>query len=239
MDSYLRLPDEALQPMYDALERWHVSPTVAKNLEGLLTDVEIREAMPLLDAGVSQRRISELEAEGEGTLLTGIQDEYHDLLVGPCEPAAVEEETQCPLVFEIGIGGDDAFDCTYERWVELFREQMRQAVLEEAQQTHVPPVASNGGTDVTERLQQAQTTGLEDGTKIEAREDGWVVVDGHLSFLVDPEDASWIVGEDDEDMPPAVFPTAEAAYRAWERSEDVAAARSRRRQQALKRLRKC
>ncbi len=53
----LRLPDEVLEPMYEALRRWRVSPDVAANLEGLLTDAEIRETMPLLDAWVSKRQI--------------------------------------------------------------------------------------------------------------------------------------------------------------------------------------
>ena len=48
----LRLPDEAIEPMYAALERWNVSANVAANLAGLMTDAEIREAMPLLEAGV-------------------------------------------------------------------------------------------------------------------------------------------------------------------------------------------
>jgi hypothetical protein len=47
----LRLPDEAIEPMYAALERWNVSPGVAANLIGLLTDAEIAETMPLLEAG--------------------------------------------------------------------------------------------------------------------------------------------------------------------------------------------
>lgn len=46
----LRLPDEAIEPMYAALERWNVSPNVATNLPGLMTDAEIAEAMPLLAA---------------------------------------------------------------------------------------------------------------------------------------------------------------------------------------------
>ena len=99
-----------------------------------------------------------------------------------------------------------------------------------------PAVISDRYIDLAERLRQAQTTGLEDGTRIEARGNGWVVVGSFFSFLVDPEDAAWVVDEDDEDMPPAVFPTAEAAYRAWERSQEVAAARAKRREEALKRL---
>ena len=48
----LRIPDEVIEPMYAALERWNVSPGVAANLAGLMTDAEIREAMPLLETGV-------------------------------------------------------------------------------------------------------------------------------------------------------------------------------------------
>ena len=48
----LRLPDEVIEPMYAALERWNVSANVAANLAGLMTDAEIVEAMPLLEASV-------------------------------------------------------------------------------------------------------------------------------------------------------------------------------------------
>jgi len=43
-----------------------------------------------------------------------------------------------------------------------------------------------------------------------------VAIDSFHSLLLDPQDASWVASEDIEVMPPAVFPTAEAAYRAWE-----------------------
>ena len=43
----LRLPDELIEPVYAALGRWNVSPGVAANLEGLMTDAEIAEAMPV------------------------------------------------------------------------------------------------------------------------------------------------------------------------------------------------
>ena len=48
------LPDEAIEPMYMALERWNVSPNAATNLAGLMTDTEIAEAMPLLEVGVQR-----------------------------------------------------------------------------------------------------------------------------------------------------------------------------------------
>ncbi len=73
-----------------------------------------------------------------------------------------------------------------------------------------------------------------------SRDGGWVVVgkfQGLLtSYLTDPEEASWVIGDDDPEMPPAVFRTAEEAYLAWARCEEVGQGRARRRDEALKRL---
>ena len=44
----MRISDAAIQPLYDALAHWHVSPGVAANLQDLLTDNEIATAMRLL-----------------------------------------------------------------------------------------------------------------------------------------------------------------------------------------------
>ena len=57
----LRLPDELIEPMYTALERWNVSPNVAANLEGLMTDADIQDAIRLLE--VSVRRLSGYDDE--------------------------------------------------------------------------------------------------------------------------------------------------------------------------------
>jgi hypothetical protein len=231
----LRLPDEVLEPMFEALERWRVSPDVAANLDGLMTEAEIQEALPLLKADVwPPGQHVDGDLEDDDSSVTGIEDRYHGLLVGPCDPGLAESEAECSLVDEIGVGSEDDFDCSYEEWVEHLREEVQTA----AQQAPSPPPATapDEEVDLAERVRQAQTIGLEDGTRIEPRGDGWVVVDSFQSYLADPEDASWIVDPDDEDVPLAVFPTPEAAYWAWQRSETVAKARARRREEALKRL---
>lgn len=171
---------------------------------------------------------------GEGDdLLAGIEDRYHGLLVGPCDPSAAETEAECPLVDEIGVDDEDAFDCTYEEWGEHLRGEVLRAAQEKSHKPSPPPP---GDSDIAERVQQATASGLEDGTRIEPRGDGWVVADRFRSFLVDPGDASWVAGDDEEDMPPAVFPTPEAAYQAWARAQAIAAGRARRRDEALSRL---
>jgi hypothetical protein len=231
----LRIPDEMIEPMYAALERWNVSPNVAVNLVGLLTDAEIVEAMPLLrpDMQIIRGNVPVIGPGDPGNLLTGLDDRHHGILVGPCNPAAAEAEADCPFVDVIGIGDETGFDCTYEEWVEHFRSEVRQVAQEP-----VPPTQPTEDAGLAEQIDRARTTGLKDGTRIEARGDDWVVVDNLHSYLVDPEAPSWVVGNDDQEMPPTVSPTAAAAYKAWERSEEVAAARKRRREEALKRLRR-
>jgi hypothetical protein len=231
----MRLPDEAIEPMYEALGRWRVSPELAANLEGLLTEAEIAEAMPMLDRWVARQPFRKRDREDEDRLLTGIEDCYHDLLVGPCDSAEAAAEADCPLVTEISAIDTDSFDCTYHEWVACLREDVRQAAREKT--PLAPPAeAMDEPGDLAARVQQAQAGGLEDGTRIEARGDGWVVVDSFYCFLLDPEDASWGSDEGDEDLPLAIFPTAEEAYRAWLRSQVVAEARAKRREAALKRL---
>ncbi len=168
--------------------------------------------------------------------LTGIEDRYHGLLVGPCDPSTAETESECPLVDEIGVGDEDAFDCTYQEWVAHLRADVHEAAENRAAQAPPPDAVGEAKPGPSERLKQAQTSGLDDGTRIEAREAGWVVVDSQGFFLADPEDADWVAEEDDEYVPAAVFESPEAALRAWERSERAAKARAERRRQALRRL---
>ncbi len=114
MKELMRLPDEVIEPMYEALQRWRVSPDVSAKLEGLMTEAEITEALPLLEGGTWPPRTKpEDDAVEEGNWETGIEDHYHDLLVGPCDPATATE-AECPLVREVSFGGRRDFDCTYE-----------------------------------------------------------------------------------------------------------------------------
>ena len=234
----LRLPDEVLEPMYEALQLWRVSPDVGAKLKGLMTEAEIQEALPLLtgDKWPPKPQIAEDDLDDNGCSVTGIEDRYHDLMVGPCDPATAEAEAECPLVCEIGVGSEADFDCKYKEWVEHLRADVQAAADEVSTEPLPTDTALDEDAGFAERVRQAQTTGLDDGTRIEPHGEGWVVLDSFWSYLSEPEYASWVVGPDDEDVPPAVFPTPEAAYRAWERSQEVAAARAVRSEKALKRL---
>jgi hypothetical protein len=136
----------------------------------------------------------------------------------------------------VGTTDNDDFDCSHGEWVEQLRADVRCAADEGVAHGPSPTAKLSNDPLLAARIKRAKTVGLEDGTRIEARDDGWVVIDSFYSYLVDPEDAAWVAGDNDEDMPPAIFPSAEAAYRAWERSEETSAARMQRREEALKRL---
>ena len=113
-------------------------------------------------------------------------------------------------------------------------EHLREDVMSAVEQTPEQSVAfTQDDAEIAKDVTLATSTGLEDGTRIERR-GGWVVIDSFYSYLADPEDGAWVTDPDDEDMPAARFDTPEAAYRAWMRSEEVAAAGAKRRAEALR-----
>jgi hypothetical protein len=231
------LSDEALQPMYDVLCRWHVSSAhVEANLEGLLSDAEIGEVVPILDACTSRQLTRNSEPENSGPLLAGIDDRYHGLSVGPCSPEETAAEATCDLIDAITVRASD-FDCMYRQWVESFRDEVFRVARD-----GIPPVPLSEmidePADFAETLYQAQATGLDDGTRIEARGDGWVVVDSALCLLRDANEGVWIVDELDPLLPPAVFSSPDEAFRAWQKAQAASAIRAARRQEALTRLRR-
>ena len=223
----LGLSAEYLQPLYDALGRGRVSGDVSANLQGLLTDEEIKEAMSLLQAPWPPQGRSV-----DDTFHCGIDDEYHGLLVGPCDEVAAEQEADCRFIAEISAA-NDAFDCSYTEWVEYFRNDVRSIADKHSVVPVVVPDEDEAATLAA--IKQAQSTGLSDGTRIVSREGGWLVLNDRGYLLEDPNAAVW-VPEDDEDLPAMFFSTAEQAYVAYRRSCAVGEARKRRREEALKRL---
>lgn len=223
----LGLSAEYIQPLYDALGRGRVSGDVSANLQGLLTDEEIKEAMSLLQAPWPPQSRSV-----DDTFHCGIEDEYNGLLVGPCNEDAAHQETDCRFIVKISAA-NDAFDCSYSEWTEHLREDVRRI----ADQHEFVPVVVPGEDKESMRaaIKQAQSTGLSDGTRIVSRQDGWLVLDDRGCLLEDPNVAVW-VPEDDAELPAMVFSTAEEAYAAYRRSCAVGEARKRRREEALKRL---
>ena len=132
----LGLPDAVLAPMYEALGRWNVSRDLAERLEGLLTEAEIRGAMPLLtaEAGMLPRATKHALPEVRDQILFGIEDRYHNIRVGPCDAATAEAECRCPLVQLITVTSADDFVCTYQEWVEHLRAGVHQAAEQEPAQ---------------------------------------------------------------------------------------------------------
>jgi hypothetical protein len=76
--------------------------------------------------------------------------------------------------------------------------------------------------DRMKRVYDSVTVGLPDGSRIKSYKKGWAVVDRHGLVLADPESATWVMPSQNQDAPPAIYPTAAAAYLAWMRSQQVA-----------------
>ena len=110
------------------------------------------------------------------------------------------------------------------------------AVQRAAAQSDVTTDLSTVDGGITEKVKRAQESGPEGGNRMDRCDDGWVIVDQTDSYLADVERAVWVVGDDDGDMPPLHFDTAEAALLAYYRSQRAAELRAKRREEALRRL---
>lgn len=172
----------------------------------------------------------------ETMVVTGISDSYHDLLVGPCNAKQAADASDCSLVRAIDVRSDYEFDCTYDEWVACLRDEVRQAACERTKAAALPTEVMVESVDLSTWLHEAQTTGLKDGTSVEARGDGWVLVARCGTFLLDPREPSWTFGEHRRDLPATIFPTVEAAYAAWLVLQAAVAARWKRREEALRLL---
>ncbi len=235
LKAQMRIPDEMVQPMFDVLERGRVSPDVGEKLGGLLPPKDTEHVVQILMRLPWENRRTtngSTEDDDESGLEWGLEDSHHDVLVGPCDPDTIEKETHCPIVWEIGVSGAECFDCTYEEWSTHFRDAAHRA----ADQTDATADLSMVDGDIAEKVKQAQENGLEGGNRIERRDRGWVIVDETDSYLADVERTAWVVGNDDEDMPPLYFDTSEAAFLAYDRSQRAAELRAKRREEALRRL---
>jgi hypothetical protein len=173
----------------------------------------------------------------EPELLPGLEDTYHGLLVGPCPSEAVDAETACRLVSEVDVFGPEGFDCSYGEWAELLRGEVLRAAREPPPPSDPASVLTPGQRGGARRAQRARAA-LEagEGHRVEPRGAGWVVVDGKGWFLAEADSCTWSDHEDDPDLPPLAFPTAEEALAAFVRSDALAHARAGRRKEALKRL---
>ena len=66
--------------------------------------------------------------------MTGIDNNYHGLCVGPCDPGtAAAEAAKCPFVCEIGVTDAEDFECSYQEWVEHLRDAAHRAAAEREQ----------------------------------------------------------------------------------------------------------
>ena len=233
----MRLPEAMIEPMFDVLERGRVLPNVGDKLKGLISPEEIQNVVLILLRSPGEARqvtdeIEEAEGDDDIDLYWGLEDRYHDVLVGPCNPETIEQETNCPIVSGVGVTGANDFDCTYVKWVTHLRDAVHRAVEQPDDTTDV----STDEKDIIQKVKQAIDDGFGDGIRIKFRELGWIIVDETNSYLTDIDYPVWGVGDVDEEMPPLYFDCAEDAYRAYKRSQISMKLLAERRKKALQQI---
>jgi hypothetical protein len=146
-----------------------------------------------------------------------LEDAYHGLLIGPCDEATSDqEERACRLVFKMFVTVAEGLDCTYEEWARLFRGVVHQAAaLDERGEA----LESCGLAEVEQAARTGITISLEEGHRIERRNEGWVVVDPSAGWLFEIERCVWSSDE------PLVFDTPAGALAAFLRARKHAEGR--------------
>jgi len=207
---FLRVPEEMVQPMFEALGRGRASFGAAEKLAGLIKPGETTDVPLLLSrTPLSARRYEDADVAkyGESTLVDGLRDDYHNVLIGPCTPEAIASATECPLVFEVFAAGEDCFDCTHQEWVEHLREMTHEV----ADAPRVPLDSLTDVLEIADDVDAALASELPNGYQAQEREQGWFVFDGTDSYLCDVDNAEWVYGDHDEEMPPLLFESREEA----------------------------
>ncbi len=184
-----------------------------------------------------RRTLADVTGPAESVAPPGIKDGYYCLRVGPCDPDTISREVAaCRLVEE--FSADDAdFDCTYDEWLTLFREDVHRAAEEPSPHLDPRTILTPDELAAAELVQGIEgRLVVEDGHAIDPHQGGWVVIDQHGYYLFDVEGCGWVADGVHPELRPLVFPTAALAFAALVRSENIVRARAERYGEAMKRL---
>jgi hypothetical protein len=182
-----------------------------------------------------RRELCSLLGTNANRLLPALEDTYHGIIVGPCDPAAA---VSCRLLRAFWIAGSDSFDVAYGDWEKLFRRNVLRAAAEPPAAVPEPASVLSVEQRIACEHARVRNTALDlgGGHRTEPCNGGWIVVDGHDSFLAGIENAAWTCDRDDESFPALRFAGPQEAWAALMRSEAAATARARRRKSALRLL---
>lgn len=170
------------------------------------------------------------------TMVDGLVDEYHGILVGPCTEKVIQRETICRLVCGASTS-PDGFECTHKEWVATYRAATHAAAARGwpgPEDGSVPPVESfaEQAMGVLRRVKIAVGS---NGHHIERREKGWVVSNRIGDVLSRDTELVWD-GEDATDFSPRYHDSPEAAIASWLRYDAVDQGAQARYTAALKHL---
>src|SRR5262249_11923246 len=137
-----------------------------------------------------------------------LDDQYHDLMVGPCSPEEIAAWEENPWVQGVSFS-EPGWDCDYPTWAASFGKAVPTAPFELAPASGVAE----------------ETPG---GTSVERHGDGWVVRDGQGWYWCGLVENGWDEQPDNEYMPALTFPTEAAARAAYAQAAQMYGERAQR-----------
>ena len=160
--------------------------------------------------------------------MCALEHAYHGLPIEPRDEAICgQEEGACRLVLNMFVTIDEGLDCTYAEWVRL----VRQAVDDAAALDEKGEVLESCRLAEAEQAARAgMPISLEEGGRIERRDEGWIIVDPSAGCLFEIERCMWSSDE------PRVFDTPAGAVAAFLRAQAYCESRKRRYRESMIRL---
>ncbi|SIN69319.1 hypothetical protein SAMN05444166_0166 [Singulisphaera sp. GP187] len=140
-------------------------------------------------------------------LQDGFHDNYHGLMVGPCDRKTIRREESCRLLVILGSCHMDQFDCNYEEWTVPYRIDVYRA---EAQGWPGPAdpkmlLSPKQFADCRRAKRTGEQFEIESRHLITPMEGRWRVMTDRGLYLVNVEENGY--AEDVEGYPTASFET--------------------------------
>lgn len=143
-----------------------------------------------------------------------LDDQYHNLMVGPCSSEEIAAWEENPWVQVVSFA-EPGWDCDYPTWTANFSKALPTAPFE------LTPTTGEAHAE------------MPDGLNLERHGEGWVVRDEKGYYWCGLVENGWSNEPDDEDMPALTFPTEAEARAAHAQATRMYGERGQRHEAAL------
>jgi hypothetical protein len=171
----------------------------------------------LIAARQTLARLIGLPVPDDDGLYPALEDQFHDLVVGPCSPDEIAAWEGYPWIDVIRMT-EPGWDCDYATWAAGFSQALPPTPFQWA------PATAESDQVLPNRL------------KVERRGDTWVVRDEKGWYWCGLVDNGWTDAPDDEGLPALSFPTEREAKAVFAQANRMYEERKRRHQEALAQL---